>query len=803
MTTRPFLSLVLLAAALPAWSAAPVREHRKFDFGWKFHLGDAGGAEQPAADDSGWRKVNLPHDWSIEGPYSATNASGTGFLPGGIGWYRKTFQLDEALRGRRVWLAFDGVYRDSDVWINGHLLGHRAYGYSSFEYELTPYLNFGAEANVVAVRVDHSVAADSRFYTGSGIYRHVWLDVTAPVHAVQRETYVYTPMISDAQALVTIETPVINQSADGAAVKLVTSIEDAAGHEVGTVSTEARLAAGATRVFTQQATVAQPRLWSLDGPNLYTAVTRVFVGGALADETRTPFGIRAIRFDANHGFFLNGQPLKLKGVCLHHDLGGLGAAFNEAAMERRLKALKELGVNAIRCSHNPMAPEEYDLCDRLGLLVMDEAFDEWTAGKHKWIEGWNQGTPGTRGYHEAFEEWADRDIAGMVVRDRNHPSIVLWSIGNEIEYPGDPFGHPLGRDGLKPEMLNGIDLVGVARRLIADVKRLDGTRPVTQALADTLASNATGLANLLDVAGYNYLERYYAADHKTYPERILLGSENSHSLEAWRAVAANEYVAGQFLWTGIDYLGESERYPERGAGFGLLDLCGFRKPLAYLREALWSARPMVYVAARRPGGTADSPDRPTRNLVEHWNWAGDARKAIPVEVYTNCAAAELFLNSRSLGEKPVADRLNPVLRWDVPNEPGVLRAIGKREGKEVARFELATAGAPHHLVLTPDRATLAAGGQDLASLTVQVVDAQGRPVYGAIADVEVQVSGAGELVALDTGDLRDISPVAANHRKTYEGRALAMVRAGAEAGKVTVRASAPGLVAAELVLTVR
>jgi len=801
LTTRPFLLIALLAAALPVQSAAPVRERRSFDDAWRFHLGDAPGLEQPTFDDSGWRKVRLPHDWSIEGPYSASNASGTGFLPGGIGWYRRTFGISSTLRGREIFLAFDGVYRDSDVWINGHLLGHRPYGYSSFEYDLTPYLSFGNVPNVVAVRVDHSVAADSRFYTGSGIYRHVWLTIASPVRAVRRETYVYTPVTGDAQALVSIETPVVNQSAEDVVVMLTTSIEDPAGHEVATVSTGERLAAGASHVIAQQAAVAKPQLWSLDAPNLYTAVTRVLVSGALTDEFRTPFGIRAIRFDPNRGFFLNGRPLKLKGVCLHHDLGALGAAFSEAALERRLKSLKELGVNAIRCSHNPMAPEEYDLCDRLGLLVMDEAFDEWTGGKHKWIEGWNAGTPGTRGYHEVFEEWADRDIAAMVLRDRNHPSIVLWSIGNEIEYPGDPFGHPMGRDGLKPGMPNAIDLVSTARRLIADVKRLDGTRPVTEALADTLASNATGLANLLDVAGYNYLERYYAADHKTYPNRILLGSENSHSLDAWRAVAANDYVAGQFLWTGIDYLGESARYPDRGSGAGLLDLCGFRKPIAYLREALWSARPMVYAAAREAGAAA-SPNRPV-SVVEHWNWAGDLRPAIPVEVYTNCASAELFLNGRSLGEKPVADPLNPVLHWDVPFAPGVLRAIGKRDGKEAAHFELATAGAAHHIRLTPDRATLAAGGQDLANVAVEVLDAAGRRVYQAGATVEVQVSGAGELAALDTGDIADISPVAANHRKTYQGRALALVRSGAAGGTIAVRASAPGLEAGEVTLTVK
>jgi hypothetical protein len=788
--------LALLGAALPLRPAEPVRERRNFDAAWKFFLGDAPGSERPAAADNGWRTVNLPHDWSIEGPYSAANASGTGFLPGGIGWYRKTFQLAESLRGRRIFLAFDGVYRDSDVWINNHLLGHRPYGYSSFEYELTPYLNFGSNANVVAVRVDHSAAADSRFYTGSGIYRHVWLTVTAPVHVAHWGTYVFTPVVTGSQALVSIETTVLNQAATESAVKLTTAIEDPAGHEVATVSTEDRLTAGGDRVFPQQVSVPAPQLWSLEQPNLYTVVTRVLVAGALADETRTPFGVRTIRFDPSRGFFLNGQPLKLKGVCVHHDLGALGAAFSEAALERRLKALKELGVNSIRCSHNPMAPEEYDLCDRLGLLVMDEAFDEWTAGKHKWIEGWNAGKPGTRGYHEAFEEWSDRDLADLVLRDRNHPSIVLWSIGNEIDYPGDPFGHPMGSSGLKPGMLNAIDLVPTARRLIADVKRLDGTRPVTQALADTLASNATGLASLLDVTGYNYLEQHYAADRQTYPNRILLGSENSHSLAAWRAVASQDFVAGQFLWTGIDYLGESTRYPARGSGAGLLDLCGFRKPLAYFREALWSDRPMVYVAAREPGPAGAAPNRPV-SVVEHWNWAGDSRPTVPVEVYTNCASAELFLNGRSLGEKPVADRLDPVLHWDVPYQPGVLRAVGKRNSQEAARFELATAGAAHRIQLSAEQ------GTDLSNVTIQVVDAEGRLVSLANTTVEVQVTGAGELVALDTGDLRDVNPVQSNHRKVYEGRALAIVRAGAAAGKITVRASAPGLQPAELVLAAK
>jgi beta-galactosidase/beta-glucuronidase len=796
MTKATLCVIAALAAVLPAWSAEPVRERRNFDDGWRFHQGEMSGGEQAGLDDSGWRKLNLPHDWSIEGPYSAANASGTGYLPGGIGLYRKTFRLAEAAGGRKIFLGFDGVYRDSDVWINGHHLGHRPSGYSSFEYDLTPHVNFGAKPNVVAVRVDHSAAADSRWYTGSGIYRHAWLTLTGAVHVVRWGTYIHTPVVRDAEALVSIETGVVNESKAAAQIRLVTAIEDAAGREVATVAAEERLAPGATHTFVQQSMVAKPRLWSTVEPNLYTAVTRVFAGGALADEYRTPFGIRTIRFDPNRGFFLNGQPGKLKGVCIHHDLGALGAAFSEAALERRLKLLKEIGVNAIRCSHNPMAPELYDLCDRLGLLVMDEAFDEWTGGKKKWIEGWNVGTPGTRGYHEVFEEWAIRDIEDMVLRDRSHASIVMWSIGNEIDYPGDPFGHPRGRDGLKPGMLDANVLPMIARRLVAAVKRLDGTRPVTQGLADTLASNATGLAGLLDVAGYNYLEQYYARDHETYPGRVILGSENSHSLAAWRAVAANDYVAGQFLWTGVDYLGESQRYPHRGSTAGLLDYCGFRKPGSYLREALWSDGPMVYAAAQEAG-----PGR--AGLAEHWNWSGDARKTIPVEVYTNCAAAELFLNGRSLGEKPVADRLQPVLRWEVPNEPGVVRAIGKRDGTEAARFELATAGAPQHLELAPDKTTLQANGSDLAHVEIRVVDADGRRVYGADQMIEAALSGAGELAAMDSGDPRDVTPVQAGRRKAWQGRALAIVRAGASPGKVTIRASAPGVRAAEVTLAVK
>jgi len=785
-------------AALPVWSAEAVRERRNFDAEWRFHLGDVTGGERESFDDGAWRNLSLPHDWSIEGPYSAANASGTGYLPGGIGWYRKSFRLPNLTPGRRVYLAFDGVYRDSDVWLNGHHLGHRPYGYSSFEYELTPLLHAASEMNVVAVRVDHSIVADSRWYTGSGLYRHVWLNITQPVHVAHWGAYVYTPVVRDTEALVTVETTAVNSSEAVAQIRLVTAIEKAGGREIVSVASEGNVAPGASHLFAQQAVVPNPKLWSVAAPNLYTAVTRVFVSGAPSDEYRTPFGIRSIGFDSNTGFYLNGKPEKLRGVCIHHDLGALGAAFSEAALERRLRLLKEIGVNAIRCSHNPMAPEEYDLCDRLGLLVMDEAFDEWGAGKKKWIEGRNVGTPGLRGYTDAFAEWSTRDMEDMVLRDRNHPSVILWSIGNEIDYPNDPFGHPRGRGGLRPGAPSADALPPIARSLISAVKRLDGTRPVTQALADSGASNATGLAGLLDVVGYNYLEANYASDHQAYPRRVILASENTHSLAAWQAVAQNAWVSGQFLWTGVDYLGESNRYPDRGSTAGLLDYCGFRKPESYLREALWSGHGVIYAAAREAAPGAGRGGR----LVEHWNWSGDTRASIPVEVYTNYSPVELFLNGRSLGAKQIPSPLEPVLRWAVPNEPGVVRVVGtSTDGKEAGHFELVTAGAAHHLELVPDKAALA-GADDLSHVEVRVVDVDGHRVFAANPVIEMHVTGAAELAAMDNADPRDVTPVQANHRKAYQGRALAIVRVAGATGRVVVRASAQGLQPAETTLTV-
>ena len=795
---------VFLLTAASAFGQAP-RERRDFDNGWRFHLGDVKQAETPGLADGDWRAVDLPHDWSIEGPYDAKNASGTGFLPGGIAWYRKTFTLPASLRGHRVSIRFDGVYRDSEVWINGRSLGRRPFGYATFEYDLTPHLRFGPP-NVVAVRVDHSVIADSRWYPGSGIYRHVWLNITGPLHIAPWGTYVTTPLAREAEALVSIETRVMNETTADAGVSLTTAIVDENGQEVASVKGNQAIAHGKDHTFAQQVAVKAPNLWSPDQPHMYAAVSRVYVNGILADEQRTPFGIRSFYFTPDRGLILNGLPTRILGVCIHHDLGALGAAFFEEALERRLKRFKEIGVNAIRCSHNPMAPELYDLCDRLGFLVMDEASDEWIGGKRKWAAGWNQGVAERRGAHEFFDEWGVRDAQDMVLRDRNHPSVILWSIGNEIDYPDDPFTHPRGRDGVKPNSLSANLMPAIARKLIGAVKGLDTTRPVTMALADVNASNATGVAGMLDVVGYNYQEQFYDRDHKDYPNRIIYGSENSRSVDAWRQVVARDYVAGQFLWTGMDFIGEARRFPIHGSASGLLDIQGFPKPDAYLRQAMWSAKPMVYAAAWGAGDEtrmAQWPRNLGRNqLTERWGWTGDARKTIPVEVYSNCDSVELLLNGRSLGEKPVPNALPPALLWAVPNQPGTVEAVGKKAGVAVARFQLKTVGMPARIALSPDLAALKSDGRQVSTVELTVVDADGNRVPDAAASINVEVSGAGRLIALDNSDLTDNSSAQANHKKAFQGRAVAVVRSGAQPGSITVRASAAGLTAGEAVLKV-
>ncbi len=481
-----------------------------FNFNWHFHLGGVTGAENPEFNDSDWRLLNVPHDWSIEGKFSPQNASGTGYLPGGIGWYRKEFRLPDTDKDKHVEIQFDAVYENGEVWINGHYLGKRPFGFISFYYNLTPYLKFGDAKNVIAVRVDHSHIADSRWYTGSGIIRNVWLYVTDKIHIANWGTYITTPIVNKDSAEVRIITKVENGSSGNQLITLKSIIKDPDGNIVGHTSADLLFQPGSKYEFDQKINVKKPVFWSLDHPVMYSVIGEAYSEQKLLDMDSTAFGIRTFKFDADKGFFLNGVSTLIKGVCLHNDAGALGSAVPKREWERRLILMKEMGANAIRTSHNPPASEFLDLCDRMGFLVMDEAFDEWELGKKKWIKGRNvgmdEGAAGLEtyysqhGYSDFFREWAKQDIQDMVRRDRNHPSIILWSIGNEIDYPNDPYTDP-SRSNFEPWGPPAYHLPEIARHLYDYVKEIDTTRPVTAAVANIPLSNETGYTGLLDVVG--------------------------------------------------------------------------------------------------------------------------------------------------------------------------------------------------------------------------------------------------------------------------------------------------------------
>jgi hypothetical protein len=787
--------LLLLGAVVISDAATSPRFLQNFDFDWRFQLGDGKESSAPEFDDALWRKLNVPHDFGVEGEFSETNASCTAYLPGGIAWYRKTFVASADWRDDLVSVEFDGVAMNSEVWINGHYLGKRPYAYSTFNYDLTPYLHLGG-TNVIAVRVDHTEISDSRWYMGSGIYRNVWLIGTEKIHVARHGVYVTTPQVSTASAQVEIQTRVQNQTDTATEAELLTEIINANGKVVKSVTSKATIPAQEENLFSQNAEVAPPKLWSPETPNLYKVVSTVRTVNKISDRVETIFGIRSIRFDAQKGFLLNGQPMKFKGICIHHDAGALGAAVPEAVLERHLLLAKAIGCNAIRTSHNPMAPEFYDLCDRLGLMVMDEAFDEWTGAKHKWVSGWNAGVPSLHGYSEFFYKWADADLTEMIQRDRNHPCVMLWSIGNEVDYPSDPFTYPTDNN-YDPNKPSAEILAKTAPRLIQVVRENDRTRPVTAALANVPASNATGLADLLDVVGYNYQAAQYEKDFAQYPDRKFFGSEDTSAMDLYE-IAQNPRVAGQFLWVGFDFLGEGASWPSRGSVSGLFDTCGFLKTRSFQRAALWSEKPVVYLAIRSARG-GQRGGRSFANSASHWNWHDDPRAELPVEVYSNCKSVELFLNGKSLGQKTAADGVNDLFQWNVPFKAGELKVVGTLDGKTV-ETSLVTADKPARIELVSDRTRLAANGQDAANVELRLVDAKGNFVPNSDALCSVEVTGAGRLVGLDNGDQRDMTPLTSPARKLNQGRALAVVESSRLAGAIELTVTAPGLPAAHLQL---
>ncbi len=741
-----------------------------FDQDWRFLKGDSPGAEQAGFEDASWRQVDLPHDWSIEGPFDSKNPSGGAgaFLPGGVGWYRKHFSL-ENIAGKRVFVTFDGVMANSDVWINGIHLGHRPYGYVTFGYELTEQLKAGE--NVLAVRADTSQQPASRWYAGSGIYRHVHLQVTGAVHFVQDGVFVTTPHLEPGatRATVHVRSEVVNQSGVAQTVAAHVGLVDPEGKTAGAADSEGQtIAPGATAVFEQDVEVA-PQWWDLEHPRLYAAETEIRGGSAVIDRASTTFGIRAAEFSPTEGFVLNGTSVKLKGVCLHGDFGGLGVAVPLAAWEHRLSALKELGVNAIRTAHNPPAPEFLDLCDRMGLLVMDEMFDCWLVGKNKYD------------YHLYFKEWNQVDTRDSVRRDRNHPSVILYSAGNEIH-----------------DTPNAGSSIAILRGLVNVFHENDPTRPVTQALFRPNVSHdyTDGLADLLDVVGTNYRDDELLAAQRDKPSRKIVNTESGPTLKAWAAVRDHPSYSGQFLWTGADYLGESFRWPAVHHESGLVDITDTPRGIGYQRQSWWSDKPMVAMVRDQGAvATGNQAGEPQRRAVQALDWTPEnlSPHRERVQVYSNCEEVELFLNGKSLGvQKAPADE-SP-RSWDVDFAQGTLKALGRNGGKDVAVNELRTAGKPAKVELTSNREAVGGAWDDLAFVTARVVDDQGVEVPSARNRIAFSITGPGVIAAVENTDPSGHDPYQASEYPAYRGRCLAMVR-GASGGSAafTITAHADGL----------
>jgi len=788
---RSFPALAALLFALSPASARPPatpRQHLSFDSNWKFLLADPANAQTPAFEDAAWRSVTLPHDWSIEGPPDPKNPSGgsEGFFPTGVAWYRRSFDAPKDWAGQRVTVEFEGVYMNATVWLNGEKLGTHPYGYTAFFYDLTPYLKLGAR-NMLAVRVDDSKQQTSRWYPGSGIYRHVWVTVTGSAHVAQWDVFITTPEVSASRAKVVVRTQL--EGTGPAAAVVETTLYSPDGRKAG--------AAQGAADAPQEIAVANPALWSPETPKLYRAVTRVLVAKKVVDEVETLFGIRSLAWSAEKGLLLNGQPVKMVGGSVHHDNGVLGAAAFDRAEERRVELLRAAGFNAIRTAHNPPSPAFLAACDRLGMLVMDEAFDCWERAKKP------------SDYHLYFKDWWQRDIDAMVLRDRNHPSVVMWSIGNEIPERSVAAG------------------VETAKTLADYVRKLDPTRPVTSA-----ANNPTtpweamdDFFAALDVAGYNYNLNHREADHSRVPARVMVATETypRAAFQSWEAVTGSPYMVGDFVWTALDYLGENgigrwyeappdaprqpgmgdnSLYPWHGAVCGDLDITGYRRPISYYRNILWQRGERLYLAVRPPGQITVTAWGITPSWPS-WTWPGEEGKDLEVEVYSNATSVQLFLNDKLIEELPIGREQQFKAVVKVPYAAGTLRAVAMEAGRKVAESVLETAGQPARTKLTADRAVVRADGQDLAFITVEVVDGNGRVQPAAAQNIHFAIHGPGTIAGLGNADLTSTQPYQGTECQVFQGRALVVVRSSAAAGTIELTATAPGLEQASLQIRAR
>ena len=854
-----FASMVLIPTMVFSSETVSPRERISFDADWLFVKGDptdagnelsytnirvwvmANGAEfttnlpsatlpsgnigadvtyvQPDFDDRGWRKLNLPHDWGIEGPFKQEYPGGTGKLPWwGVGWYRKHFEMPSSDAGQKIYFDVDGAMSYANVWLNGHYVGGWPYGYASWRVDLTPYIKFGGE-NLLSVRLDNPTNS-SRWYPGGGIYRNVWLVKTAPVHVAHWGTYVTTPEIHATSATVKIQARVENDTAADATVTLKNKIfelnsDGSKGKSVATISTDGiKAAARQCESSSSQVSFANPKLWSLEKPQRYLVVTTVEQNGRMVDNYETPFGIRTIQFTADNGFLLNGKRVPIQGVCDHADLGALGTAVNVRALERQIEILKEFGCNAIRTSHNPPAPELLDLCDKMGMLVMDESFDCWERGKIK------------NDYHLLFDDWHEKDWRAELRRDRNHPSIMLWSIGNEVGEQQNP------------------DKFWIPAELTAIAHQEDPTRPTTSA-NNQINAGYNGFITNEDVFGYNYKPYGYGRVHAANPAKPLFGSETASTISSrgeyffpvstnkaggkadfqvssydlyappwatppdleFKGQDANSFVAGEFVWTGFDYLGEPTPYgsdasnllnftdptekaamqkeldklgkihvPSRSSYFGIVDLAGFKKDRFYLYQARWL------------------PDLPMAHILPHWNWPDRVGQITPVHVYTSGDEAELFLNGKSLGRKKKGEYEYRLIWNDVTYQPGELKVIAYKNGKKWASDVVKTTGPATRLMSKADRQKIFPDGKDLSFITVTVEDKKGLTVPPAKNMIHFEISGPGEIVATDNGDATDLTSFQSHDRDAFNGLCLVIVRARArQSGTIKLIAQSEGL----------
>lgn len=766
-----------------------------FDYGWKFALGDYSDASSIHYNDNDWRTLDLPHDWSIEDRTDPANPMGNdgGYFPAGIGWYRKSFELPSTYKDKKVGIYFEGVYMNAEVFVNGKSVGMHPYGYSSFYYDLTSYLRYG-EKNIIAVRVDNSQQKNCRWYTGSGIYRHVWLTTTNPVHINHWGVAITTPEVNESKAVVQVKTVLRNETSSGRRVTLTTQLRRGE-EEAGKGENAVELPANGTKEVIQTISVLRPALWSPASPELYKAYLTVSEAGNTLDHTTETFGIRTITYSAEKGLFLNGKRIILNGGCLHHDNGLLGAAAYDRAEERKAELMKAAGFNAVRTAHNIPSEAFLHACDRLGLLVIDEPFDGWRDSKNKYD------------YSTLFDQWWQQDVESMVLRDRNHPSIFCWSIGNEV----------IERKKL--------EVVTTAKKLADHVHKFDSSRPVTSALAawDNDWEIYDPLAAVHDIVGYNYLLHRAPADHQRVPSRVIMQTESypRDAFANWALVEDNNYIIGDFVWTAIDYLGESgigryyyvgetegehyerNHYPWHGAYCGDIDLTGWRKPISHYRELLYNSEKKLYMSVKEPDhfyGKIKETLWSVWPTWESWNWPGHEEKEIQVEVYSRYSKVRLYLNDRLIGEQLTGREQQFKAVFTLSYEPGILKAVGVETEVEVEETIMKTSGNPAQIKLTADRTEIKADGQDLTFVTVEIQDKEGIIEPNANNHLSFDVKGTGVIAAVGNADLRDTDSYVGHQRKAWKGRAIVVVKSTQKKGKIVLKVTSPGLVPATVTI---